>query len=71
MFRQHYGTSYIDYLNSSRVKLSQELLLSQPELSVKEVGFKVGFNNLQSFFRVFKKHTGMTPLEYRDKSLAS
>ena len=67
VFRQHYGTSYIDYLNSSRVKLSQELLLSQPELSVKEVGFKVGFNNLQSFFRVFKKHTGMTPLQYRER----
>lgn len=67
VFRQYYGTSYIDYVNSSRVKLSQELLLAEEELSVKEIGFRVGFNNLQSFFRIFKKYTGMTPLQYRER----
>ena len=67
VFRQHYGASYIDYLNSSRVKLSQELLSARGDLSVKEIGFQVGFNNLQSFFRIFKKYTGMTPLQYRER----
>lgn len=69
VFRQHYGTSYIDYLNSGRVKLSQELLSARADLSVKEIGFKVGFNNLQTFFRIFKKYTGMTPLQYREKEI--
>ena len=66
VFRQHYGVSYIDYLNSSRVKRSQELLLQREDLSVKEIGFKVGFNNLQTFFRIFKKYTGRTPMQYRE-----
>ena len=65
IFRQHYGMSYIDYLNSQRVKLSQSLLAST-ELSVKEIGFQVGFNNMQSFFRIFKRYTGLTPLQYRE-----
>lgn len=65
-FRQYYNISCIDYLNSCRVKLSQELLLADHSLSVKEIGFKVGFNNMQSFFRIFKRYTGMTPQQYRE-----
>lgn len=65
VFRQFYGTSYIDYLNTNRICLSQTLLI-RTDASVKEVCFQVGFNNLQSFFRVFKKYTGMTPLQYRE-----
>lgn len=67
VFRQYYATSYIDYMNSSRVKLSQQLLSSRKDLSVKEVGFQVGFNNMQTFFRTFKKYVGMTPLQYREQ----
>lgn len=66
VFRQCYGISYIDYLNSSRVRRSREFLLQREDLSVKEIGFKVGFNNLQTFFRIFKKYTGMTPMQYRE-----
>ena len=70
VFRQYYGTSYIDYVNSSRIKLAQELLLDKRELSAKEIGFQVGFNNLQSFFRIFKKYTGVTPLQWREDDVS-
>lgn len=66
VFRQYYATSYIDYVNSSRVKLSQQLLSTRKDLSVKEVGFQVGFNNMQTFFRIFKKYVGMTPMQFRE-----
>ena len=65
IFRQQYGASYTDYLNSKRVELAKQLLANEA-LSAKEVGFQVGFNNLQTFFRIFKKYTGMTPLQYRE-----
>lgn len=66
IFRQYYGVSCTDYLNSRRIELSKELLLADPSRSVKEIGFQAGFNNMQSFFRIFKRYTGMTPLQYRE-----
>ncbi|MGE4484405.1 MAG: helix-turn-helix domain-containing protein [Oscillospiraceae bacterium] len=67
IFRQQYGISYIDYLNSNRVSLAKELLVTT-EFSIKEIGFQVGFNNLQSYFRIFKKYTSTTPLQFREVS---
>lgn len=39
--------------------------LASPELSVKEVAASLGFLYPQHFVRFFKKHSGMTPSEYR------
>lgn len=39
--------------------------LASPELSVKEVAASLGFFYPQHFVRFFKKHSGMTPSEYR------
>lgn len=41
--------------------------LASPELSVKEVAASLGFLYPQHFVRFFKKHSGMTPSEYRRK----
>ena len=35
-----------------------------------EIAAQIGYQNPMYFSSTFKKHTGMTPLEYRDKSLA-
>ena len=65
IFRQQYGVSYVDYLNSGRVSAAKKLLATT-ELSIKEIGFQVGFNNLQTYFRIFKKYTNTTPLQFRE-----
>lgn len=67
IFKQTYGISYIEYMNSKRVELSKQLLGNTP-LSVKEIGFQVGFNNMQTFFRVFKQCVGTTPSQYRESA---
>ena len=66
LFKEVTGESFINYLNSYRVKLAEQFLC-MTELPVKEVGYRCGFNSFQSFSRVFKKHTAMTPGQYRDK----
>ncbi|QMW76077.1 MULTISPECIES: helix-turn-helix domain-containing protein [Thomasclavelia] len=41
-----------------------ELLLST-ELSILNIAFECGFNNIEYFDKIFKKTMGLTPLRYR------
>jgi len=40
-------------------------LLSNPRYSVAEVAFLLGFAELSSFYRAFKRWTGQTPVDFR------
>ena len=44
--------------------------LSRPELSISAVAALMGFTDTSSFHRSFKKWTGLTPKEYRDRGAA-
>ena len=56
----------IAYINECRVKRAKELLRDS-NLKIYEVSQEVGFENPHYFSRIFKRHTGMTPYEYRSK----
>lgn len=56
--------NFIDTLNLYRIE-NAKLLLRQTGIPIKEIGFKTGFNSMQSFNRVFKKFAGTTPSQYR------
>jgi AraC-like DNA-binding protein len=45
--------------------------LRSTDLSVKEISHKMGFPNSSFFGQYFKEESGMTPLEYRNKSRGS
>ncbi|GIP33998.1 hypothetical protein J2TS4_32080 [Paenibacillus sp. J2TS4] len=49
-----------------RIRKAQEMLHST-NWKVKEIVPKSGYQNINSFNRMFKKFTGMTPGEYRKK----
>jgi two-component system response regulator YesN len=57
------GFNFIDWLSTLRVKKAKELL-SDPNLTVKEVCFMVGYKDPNYFSRIFKKRIGITPSEY-------
>ena len=59
------------YLMIKRLELSKKILIEEEELSVAEVAFSCGFSTSQYFSTVFKKHEKCTPIEYRNKILAS
>lgn len=40
--------------------------LKSTDLPIKEIAFSLGFNNMSFFNRYFKRHTGMTPQEFRN-----
>lgn len=63
-FKKVTGRSFKDYLNS--VRLSQaERLLASSEKSVMDIALECGYNNVSYFIMLFKRHKGVTPLEYR------
>ena len=66
-FKETMGTSFVDYLNDYRLTMAARLLQSS-DSSVLSISGEVGFESLSYFNRAFKKHYGMTPLQYRKGS---
>ncbi len=65
LFTHTVGQSFTDTINKIRIEHAK-ILLSDHSKTVYMVGEQVGFTNTTYFIRVFKKHTGMTPNEYRN-----
>jgi AraC-like DNA-binding protein/ligand-binding sensor protein len=64
-FKKATGLSFTDYLGRLRVEKAKEMLLN-PQARVSEVAFDAGFQSITHFNRIFKKHTGQSPTEYRE-----
>lgn len=61
------GTSYREILDALRRELA-ERHLAGGHLSIGEVGYLLGFSELSSFHRAFKRWTGRTPARFRQES---
>jgi two-component system response regulator YesN len=57
------GFNFVDWLSMLRVRKAKELL-SNSNLTVKEVCFLVGYKDPNYFSRIFKKRLGITPSEF-------
>lgn len=64
-FKQHTSKSFIDFLTDIRLGAASRALIDS-SLSIAEIGYDCGFNNLSNFNRIFKKKKGVTPSELRD-----
>ncbi|SDI16322.1 helix-turn-helix domain-containing protein [Chryseobacterium jejuense] len=59
---------FFDFVNKYRIENAMELLTnhSKKDCTVLEILYQVGFNSKSSFNTAFKKHTALTPTEYRN-----
>lgn len=66
----HLGTSFYEYINNYRLQFACNLL-KNPDcaLRILDIAFDAGFNNKNSFYRIFKDVTGVTPNQYREQVL--
>lgn len=64
VFSQQTGGTFKSYLTETRIKKASELLRTTT-LKAFEIGYQVGYNDPNYFSHVFRKHTGLTPLEFR------
>lgn len=64
MFREHTGVTFSQYRLQKKVARAQELL-RQGDATVERITEELGYQNPESFIRIFKKVTGQTPSRYR------
>jgi len=66
---QNEGTSYTEVRDDTRSSLARDYV-RDPNLTLSQVAYIVGFSDQSNFSRAFKRWTGMTPREYRQKTEA-
>ncbi|MFL1677196.1 AraC family transcriptional regulator [Paenibacillus dendritiformis] len=67
LFKRFTGKTFNDYLIDLRVRKAVDCLL-ESDMSITEICFGVGFNDLAYFSRIFKRHTGLSPSQYKKKA---
>lgn len=67
-FRADLHLSPITYLQNYRIHIARKMLLESRQ-SVLEIGMACGFQNPSHFCRIFRKHTGSSPMEFRQNNL--
>ena len=65
-FKQETNQTFSDYKINLRIDQAKKLLSSTSQ-SVSQIAYKVGYENAESFMKMFKKILGCTPTEYRRK----
>lgn len=63
-FKKYIGVTVNEYIISSRISYAKELL-KYSELSINEITFEIGMNNVTHFINLFKAREKKTPLLYR------
>lgn len=64
-FKKRTNKTYFRFLNELRIENASKLLLSKTDLSIAEVAYKSGFNNISNFNRQFKTVKHLAPSEYK------
>lgn len=64
MFKIEMNTSFVDFVNKSRLEKSKDLLLNT-QYSAKDISVMMGFGSDGYFNKLFKKEYGVTPQKYR------
>lgn len=70
LFKKRTGENYVEYVTNIRMKKAKELLRNT-NLSIKEICLETGYSDPNYFSRMFRKHEGISPTEYKGGSYGS
>ncbi|GAB1483287.1 hypothetical protein MASR2M78_21030 [Treponema sp.] len=70
IFSQETGETFIEYLTGVRISRAKFLLMSTTERS-SDIAYEVGFGDPHYFSFIFKKHTGISPRDFRSGNKGS
>jgi len=63
-FKKTFDKTFSNYVNEYKITIASKMLI-ETDLSVSEIGYQSGFNNLSFFHRQFKKYKQSSPNTYR------
>ena len=65
--RERYDISFKNYVDDLRIEKAKSIMMENPNIMIKEVATMVGYANIASFNRMFKRKEGVAPGQYLDK----
>ncbi|WP_310500980.1 AraC family transcriptional regulator [Paenibacillus qinlingensis] len=65
-FKKVMGLSFIDYVNYKRIKKAERLLLTG-DLSIMEISYEAGIQNMAQFYKLFKRYNQCSPKEFKQR----
>ncbi|MEK3874610.1 MULTISPECIES: helix-turn-helix domain-containing protein [unclassified Paenibacillus] len=68
LFKKETGSTFGDFVTGMRMRRAMNLLAVTPA-KVSEVAAMTGYEDVKYFSRLFRKHTGKTPSEFREEAL--
>ena len=70
VINRHLGKNFYDFVNEYRVRDVVRRMNegAAEDLKITALAFDAGFNSKPAFNAVFKRHTGLTPSEYRSRN---
>lgn len=65
-FKKTIGLSFTEYVNYRKVKWAERILLTK-DMSISEVGERIGMPNMAHFYKMFKKYNDCSPKQFQRK----
>ena len=69
--KQILDLSATEFINAIRLRQAKKILLENPNLTMAEIAYKVGFSDPNYFSRTFKKNFNMSPTDYKNENIDS
>ena len=65
LFREEFGMTVNSFVTEKRMQKAKSMLSDKTTLNITEIALRCGFFDYNYFIRTFKRHFGITPLQYR------
>ena len=66
LFNEYFKMGFADYLQKIRLEAAVKLL-TDSDVKITSIPNKIGLSSFSTFAKNFKKYTGYSPLQYKDK----
>lgn len=63
---EHANMNYSNFINFYRINEAKRLIYEEGHFNLNEVMYACGFNSRTTFYNAFKKHTGMSPKQFKE-----
>lgn len=71
IFKENMRVGLLNYINQYRVDKAKQILAEEEGINLSDLAQRVGYASSQTLIRIFKRHDGVTPGNYRASMISS